>query len=98
MRLFQCIVTGHTSFRAGNGIRSQSDAAVFGDIRVIAQHNSIFNIFCIRFDWNLFFDSIFETCIWIIICKFTSRVLCLFSDSLFFRSHGTKDNIVLTAF
>ena len=75
-----------------HGTTAKGHTIVDADIRVIAQHDGIFDVSRISFDRYLFFDFIFNGSIW----KHgfnPSRLRC-FSYFLFFRSHRAKDYIM----
>ena len=60
MLLAQCVITWFPSFSRGDRIRTKGYTAILSDICIIADHDSIFDIFGMILDRNLFGNSVFK--------------------------------------
>ena len=59
MLLAQCVITCFSSFSRGDGIRAEGYTTIDSSVCIIADHDSIFDIVCMIFDWILFGYGIF---------------------------------------
>ena len=59
MLLAQCVITCFPSFSRGDGIRAEGYTTIDSSVCIIADHDGIFDIVFMVFDWDLFSYGIF---------------------------------------